>query len=600
MEKHIVYIAGNPRAYPLEYYDEAAGCFQGVVPELLRRFSQQGRYEVRYYDSGGKDLREDLAENRQVDLVSCFGDERRAPNQAGAGLLVLETGEDAALYACRLCPLDVAPEGLAEELRDYLSGVSQSELTGLLLRTAEQGDLYRQKQVQSVVLGLLLAVLLLAAGLAVTVLRNRRRMKKLREDGQTDPATGIGSRAYLEHCCQVRLNDWNRMLYSMFCFCFEAGELDAGDAVAFPRLLAATLRDCASDGDVLARVSDGTFALLRRTAGEQESVEWLSAALGRIREGSGQEEGGPALSVAVGICPLNVDDRNLDEVISRAIRSAHDARRAGQDYRFFSPRKAQILQEEQRLRSDARHALENRELQLYLQFYADARTGRVVGGEAIPFWEHPAQGLISLESDRGVFVHEGLAARLDEYMLEQACAFLDSLKQGGREDFFLLYRLSEGTLCAGDLPRRWGRLVEGCRSDCRQLLLDVAWSGGQKEQAARNLEAVRELGVRLVLDFGGQVDELFPAREARFSGMKLGRALVGRLDEPAGRTVLEALLRAGHELGFTVFAQDVETQEQSACLRELGCDLLRGRLYASPLPAWEAGKKLAGRREGEE
>ena len=75
MEKTIVYIAGCPDAYPVEYYDVQSGSYRGVIPQLLQQFSQQSDYEVRYYEPGQRDRRQHLARNRQVDMVTCLDGE---------------------------------------------------------------------------------------------------------------------------------------------------------------------------------------------------------------------------------------------------------------------------------------------------------------------------------------------------------------------------------------------------------------------------------------------------------------------------------------------------------------------------------------------
>ena len=57
MEKVLVYIAGNPDAYPVEYYDALSGTYQGLIPELLRNFSQETGYDIQYYEAGKEDRR---------------------------------------------------------------------------------------------------------------------------------------------------------------------------------------------------------------------------------------------------------------------------------------------------------------------------------------------------------------------------------------------------------------------------------------------------------------------------------------------------------------------------------------------------------------
>ncbi len=69
----IIYVAGNPEAYPLEYYDKESETYQGVIPQLFAQFSAQSRYELVYYPTEGTDRREHMAQNVQVDLLSGYG-----------------------------------------------------------------------------------------------------------------------------------------------------------------------------------------------------------------------------------------------------------------------------------------------------------------------------------------------------------------------------------------------------------------------------------------------------------------------------------------------------------------------------------------------
>ena len=73
MENAVIYVAGDPEAYPIEYYDEQTGAYQGLIPALLERFGREQGYDVRYYEPDKGDQRQTLAEDRQVDIVSDGG-----------------------------------------------------------------------------------------------------------------------------------------------------------------------------------------------------------------------------------------------------------------------------------------------------------------------------------------------------------------------------------------------------------------------------------------------------------------------------------------------------------------------------------------------
>ena len=62
----IIYVAGNPELYPMEYYDPESGTYQGAIPDFLRAFARDCGYELRYLQPGPADRRAELAERQQV------------------------------------------------------------------------------------------------------------------------------------------------------------------------------------------------------------------------------------------------------------------------------------------------------------------------------------------------------------------------------------------------------------------------------------------------------------------------------------------------------------------------------------------------------
>lgn len=576
-EKDLIYVAGCPDCYPLEYYDEDTQSYQGVIPDLLGRFAEQSGYELRYYAPGRADRRAELAANQQVDLVACPDGLDQLPYQSGTPIrLLADNGEG---KEASLCLLRIAPDELDAELRAFFSDasqVSQRELTGLLVQEARLHPPQSRRLVQGLFGGLLLTAALLAVLLIAAVASGRRKLKKLSRRQELDPVTGIGNREYLERGFHTLLNDRNRILYAAFYFCFDLRTAASGeDETVFPRQMAAALQDCAAETDLLARVADNGFALLRLCPGKQEGSEWASTALERLRQG------GSVPAVTVGVYPLKASDRDLNEILFRSLRAAQSARQRGADCQFFTGETLRELQEEQRFRADLQNGLNNREFQIYLQFYADSRSGRMAGAEALVFWEHPERGLLPSSKWAALLEREGLSGQLDGYVLERLCGLLDFLRQKGREDFFFLYGLSTQTLSAGNVEEQWKEILDSYQFERRQLLLGVP-------EGSAGLDIVRDLGLGLTLsDFSGDLAALVQPGSDRLCGVKLSGAFAGQ-----HQTILRAAIRAAHDLDLTVLAEGADTEAESARLTDLGCDFLRGTHYAHPLPAWEAVRQL--------
>ncbi len=105
-------------------------------------------------------------------------------------------------------------------------------------------------------------------------------------------------------------------------------------------------------------------------------------------------------------------------------------------------------------------------------------------------------------------------------------------------------------------------------------------------RAAAEIEALRALGVRVVLDdFGTGYSSLSYLAEFRFDLVKLDRSFLRRIGEdPRSHALVKATIALVHALGLPVCGEGVETADQLAALRELGCDLLQGFHIGRPAP----------------
>jgi len=105
------------------------------------------------------------------------------------------------------------------------------------------------------------------------------------------------------------------------------------------------------------------------------------------------------------------------------------------------------------------------------------------------------------------------------------------------------------------------------------------------EAAAGPLEAVRAAGVRIAIDdFGTGYSALGYLRRLPVDVLKIDRRFIADMDG-TGVAVLAAILKMARALGLETVAEGIETREQLAQLRELGCDLAQGFFLARPMDA---------------
>jgi EAL domain-containing protein (putative c-di-GMP-specific phosphodiesterase class I) len=109
----------------------------------------------------------------------------------------------------------------------------------------------------------------------------------------------------------------------------------------------------------------------------------------------------------------------------------------------------------------------------------------------------------------------------------------------------------------------------------------------ETQKLIATLQTLRALGSQVLIDdFGTGYSSLSYLNELPISALKIDRAFVRDLSpETAGRSVINAVVDMARRLGLFTVAEGVESAEQQAVLRRLGCDFGQGYFYSKPVGA---------------
>jgi len=242
---------------------------------------------------------------------------------------------------------------------------------------------------------------------------------------------------------------------------------------------------------------------------------------------------------------------------------------------------------------DLRLAVERSEFILHYQPEVDCRTGRIVGTEALLRWNHPTRGLIAPDDfihaaeDNGSIVPIGYWV-LDE-AVKQARLWTEAIT--GLDPFMVNVNLSARQLLNRGLVDTVAFVLTRYNWPPSSLTLELTESIVIEDQEVTLgvLSRLRQLGVRLAIDdFGTGFASLDYLQRLHVDMIKIDRSFVTPLDAQGnGSPVAAAMLSMADAFDLTVCAEGVETAEQLAGLRALGCDLAQGFLMARPVPPAE-------------
>ncbi len=355
--------------------------------------------------------------------------------------------------------------------------------------------------------------------------------------------------------------------------------------------------------DTVARFGGDEFLILcEELPGKQEALliaERITQALADPFDLDGRKVG---ISVSIGVALTAEPGRDPEELIQDADAAMYRAKRQGRArYEVFDARMRSQARGRRRVENALRGALERDELQLYVQPVVRLSDDSVVGAEALVRWRHPTRGLLTPSQFLPVAEESGLVARIDDWMLRRATAWLrtwDASTPDGRPVWVSL-NLSFGQFERPDLADSVDRAIRAAGVDPGSVCLEVTENElvQDLESADERLRALKGVGVLLAIDrFGAGLAS--PAFVKRFpiDMVKVDRALVAGLGA-AGQemAIVTGVVRTAAALGLHTVGQGVETEDQAAALRALGCELAQGNLWARPQPAESLTRMLERR-----
>jgi diguanylate cyclase (GGDEF)-like protein/PAS domain S-box-containing protein len=374
---------------------------------------------------------------------------------------------------------------------------------------------------------------------------------------------------------------------------------EAGDRVLVA--VAERLKNRLRPEDVLARFGGDEFAvLLEEETDASEALRVAQRIAESLREPFTVNDHQVNLSTSVGIA---LGSAHTNDDPERMLRNADAAMYRAKEqgpgrYAALDPAMQTRAQERLELETELRRALEQGEFVLYYQPEVSLHNGSMVGFEALLRWQHPERGLLTPSAFLPIAEETDLIVPIGRWVLEEACqqAKRWEEKYPSAPPTTMEVNLSSRQLARRGLVRTIEEALTRAGVEAPTLALDLTETTLIKalEDDAQALDALKKMGIRLYLDdFGTGYSSLSYLRRLPVDLVKVDRPFVKWLGEKATDTALvRMIIDLCHTLGVEVLAMGVETSEQAALLRDMGCDLGQGYYFAGPLPGEELAEQL--------
>ena len=364
---------------------------------------------------------------------------------------------------------------------------------------------------------------------------------------------------------------------------------DAGDLLL--REIGERLRVRLQPGDTLARLGSDEFVLLLTHLGDLDDVNaYAQQLLELVAEPFHALGHELTVTASIGIALYPGDGATPGDLIKNADTALAHVKESGRNsFRYYTGqmniRALHWMSLEHRLRG----AQARGELQLHYQPQMDLATGRLSGMEALIRWHNEALGNVSPAEFIPLAEDTGLIVQIGEWVIRTACAQARAWLDAGLAPVPIAVNVSGHQIMLGNVPAliAEGLAANGLAPSALGIELTESVLMREAESAMRQIAELRAMGVTVALDdFGTGYSSLSYLSRFALDKIKIDMSLVRHItSDPKSLAIARATIGLAHDLGLTVVAEGVETQEQLDLLRSETCDDIQGYLYSRPVPA---------------
>ncbi len=359
----------------------------------------------------------------------------------------------------------------------------------------------------------------------------------------------------------------------------------AGDELL--KYLAELCRKQAGKDGICGRLGGDTFAMLLSERPKRTQQQLGSAFSREFRDAPVK-----GFQIRCGVYPVADRSISVSDMCDRAkMAEASIKHQYGVYYAVYDSSMMMRALREHQLVDGMEEGLEKKQFVLYLQPKHCTETGAVAGAEALVRWKHPELGNISPQEFIPLFERNGFIARLDDYMLGEACSVLNRWRGNGLLPVPISVNVSRLDFIVGDLPERIRRCVDANGIPHALIHLEVTESAytDNPQKIISDISALRDMGFQIEMDdFGSGYSSLNMLSELPIDILKLDmRFIRSDNDRIAGnkRNILSYIVSLSKWLQLPTVAEGVETREEYEQLKAMGCDLIQGYYFARPMPA---------------
>ena len=308
------------------------------------------------------------------------------------------------------------------------------------------------------------------------------------------------------------------------------------------------------------------------------------------------------LEFSSGVYPI----KNTDEDIEIMLHKANSARKEGLN--SINPGRVSVYDDELSISTehekeiifDMNRAFEANEFVAYYQPKFSFSDGKIIGAEALVRWNHHEKGILLPGYFVPLFEKNGFISKIDLKVFESVCQFLDKWNKSGIDGtcptpITISCNLSRYQLYNPSFAKEYSEVASKYQIEPSKVELELTESlmMDNKKRLLKAMNEIKKAGFDISIDdFGAGFSSLSLLKDLPARVLKLDREFLANTatsesenndEKLKDRIIVTSVIDMAKKLQMTTVAEGVEEKSQADFLKEMGCDIAQGFLYAKPM-----------------
>lgn len=302
------------------------------------------------------------------------------------------------------------------------------------------------------------------------------------------------------------------------------------------------------------------------------------------------------INVKIGIC--KDCDNNPDDTIKKCLATLNYIKnKINENVGYYNDDVEGMIIKRNQLLIDIDRAIEQHEFLVYYQPQINSYDNRLVGAEALVRWLHPKYGMVSPGEFIPLFEEHMLITKLDKYVWEEACIFLNKW-HGKYPNLSISINISVNDFYQMDVCSFLVDLITKYDIAPKNLKLEITESAfaSDRKMIIDKVDELHKYHFIIEMDdFGSGYSSFNTLKEIPIDVLKMDMKFInGDLNNYKAKEILNSIIAMAHKIHMPVIAEGVETKEQCELLSQMDCDLIQGYYYSRPLPEGDFVEFLKG------